>query len=421
MTSMFALVNKNGEIVGFSDRRLESKDNKTIELDVCDNDLINKKVGGMKAENMKVAFICNWKMQCGISTYSKFVVDALKSKVKEIKIFSEINGQPEEDNVTQCWQKGESMQETAKQLAAWKPDFVVIQHEFGIFPKATHFLKLMQYLNKTPYMVVLHSVYANHLDKTICTSAIKNIVVHSNEAKQVLVDLGHNSNIQVVPHGCNPLQDCSELWNIFQTDYAIVQFGFGFFYKGVDRAIDAVHILKNQSEKYKNIFYCYLCSESDNNQSIHNEYQTFLENKINSLGLDDNVAIIKKFNSEQIISNYLRTAKVAVFPYLTDPGNTVYAASGAIRIAMANNIPTIASESHLFDDLQNIIPRPNSAQTLADELHKIFSNYKHRAGILEASRNYIKNNQWDSVADRYLEVITEIRKNEGYLECQEIG
>lgn len=420
----FISINEKNIIDGVFDRKIISK-NKLIEIKtkIKDDKLIGKKISIMESKRMKIAVICNWRTPCGISTYTKYLIDSLRQKVSEIKIFSEIEAKADtshdiEENVVRCWERGHSMSSTIKQIQDWKPTFVLIQHEFGIFPKATHFLKMIQGLENIPHAIVLHSVYGNHLDKTICTSAVKNIIVHSKNAKTALEELGHTTNFtQVIPHGTVVYEDPKELWNIFQTPFAIVQFGFGFFYKGVDRAIEAIgHLKASNPTKYKDIFYCYLCSESANAVGTHAEYQEYLEKLIDKLDLHDNVAIIRKYHSEEIINNYLRTAKLALFPYVTDPKNIVFGASGAIRIAMANNIPVIASESHMFDDLENVVPRPNSSLELAQEIDRIFSDENYKKKIIEKNELYIRENSWDLTADKYIDAIKNILKNENCIE-----
>jgi glycosyltransferase involved in cell wall biosynthesis len=256
------------------------------------------------------------------------------------------------------------------------------------------------------------------MDKTIFTSVAKNIIVHSNSGKDALENLGHTNNlIRVIPHGCVEFNDVKELWNTFQTPYAIVQFGFGFFYKGVDRAIEAVGILKNKfPEKYKDIFYCYLCSESANAVGTHAEYQNYLESIIEKFNLYDNIAIIRKYNSDEIINNYLRTAKLALFPYVTNPNNIVYGASGAVRVAMANQIPVITSESNMFDDLNNVVPRPNNAEELSKEIDKIFSDHNYKNNLISLNNKYIQENIWEKTADRYLDFIKDVLKKENFIE-----
>lgn len=402
---MFVYYNKFNVIKVTSEKSIRVKD--YTEKEVKSDYTIGSKISPERIkeiQELKIAFICNWDQPCGISTYSKYLVNAIQPKVKEIKIFSE----------KEYWKRGESMVGCLQAVQKYNPDLILIQHEFGLFPNASHFLTMLQMLEHTPYAITLHSVY-EHLDKTICTSAIKNIIVHTDEAKNVLRNLGNDSNITVIPHGCMTVDDTSELWNIFKTPYAIIQFGFGFFYKGVDVAIESINKLKQSDvEKYKDIFYCYLCSENPNNKNIHEEYYNYLLDKINNLNLQDNVAIIRKYQTDKSLSNYLRTAKIAIFPYLTDPNNTVYGSSGAIRVAMAHGIPVIASKSHLFDDLQDVIPRCNSVLGFATQIDRIFSNYEYKQQIITKQFEFIKKNNWDMVADRYLglypELVGDIKK-----------
>jgi glycosyltransferase involved in cell wall biosynthesis len=416
----YLLLNNKNVVTGVADRPLTVGNQKviSIESDLSPDELLGRQMINKSPEGMKVAVICNWRDTCGISTYSKYLVDALRPKVGEIRIFSEFGPEVDTDrteNVIRCWKRGESMSLAIKLIQDYKPDFVLVQHEYGIFPKATYFLQLIQALDAYPYALVLHSVY-KHLDKTICTSAIRNIIVHSEAAKAVLIETGHAaSNISVIPHGCVVFNDVKELWNIFQTPYCIVQFGFGFFYKGVDRAIEAVAHLKRTDKKFQDIFYCYLCSETNKCNSIHNSYLDYLMKKVEDLGVQDNVAIVRKFHTDEVINNYLRTAKLALFPYITDPDNTVYGASGAARVAMANKIPTIASESHLFDDLEGVLPRPKDYLELAKAIDEVFSNGQHKAKMLASAERYVAENNWSITADRYVEAIKKITSQNCYL------
>jgi len=370
-------------------------------------------------KDLRVAAICNWGDACGIATYSSFLLEEIKKKVSDLHIFSEEVAEcKDEPNVTRCWNRGQPLGKLIEKLKDYNPDFVIVQHEFGIFPKAGYFLQLLQELDNYPNVLTLHSVY-EHLDKTVCTSAIKNIVVHTEEGKDILKKVGNNNNIFVIPHGCVviPEEERTELWNIFQTPYAIVQFGFGFHYKGVDTAIEAVSILKKtQPEKYKDIFYCYLCSENVHANSVHTSYINYLNSRIKEYGISDNVAIIRKFQTEKTISNYLRTAKLALFPYKSDPSNVVYGASGATRIAMSNGIPIITGSNHQFDDLKDVLPRAGSPEEMAKEIDKIFSDENHRKQVVKKSLEYVKNNCWNKIADMYLNLYEQVLPNHIYLE-----
>lgn len=373
---------------------------------------VGKKIAlGTRNGLLRVALICNWGDKCGIATYTNHLVCPLRKRVN-LRIFAEEiitpnPAQDETDGVVRCWKRGTSMAACIQKVLEWQPDIVFIQHEFGIFPKATHFLKMLELLENVPYVMTMHSVY-EHLDKTICTAYIKNMIVHSEDAKQSLYRNGHLNNVNVILHGCVQYPDISELWNIFQNDYAIIQFGFGFNYKGVDVAIDAIHHLKQSSEKFKDIFYCYMCTESPHTRAIQQDYYNYLSEKVNSLGLQENVVIVRGFLSEKHISNFLRTAKLAIFPYKNDLTNVVYGASGAIRNAMANGIPIIASDCHLFDDVDGIVPRITSHIDLAEEIDHVFSSQEYRKSLVDRNLAFVRDHNWEATADQHLDVFRKI-------------
>ena len=405
---MIYVSTKNYIIEMVSDHKIDTENSVVCRPGTVQESLLGEKTNSVKGK-LRVAVVCNWRQACGISTYSKFLVDSFRPHVKELKIFSEYEGVTDYDlleNVDRCWRRGESLEWLGISLKNWKPDVVLIQHEFGVFPSASHWLCLLHQLENIPYVVTLHSVY-EHLDKTLHTLPIKNIVVHSDSAKDNLRRLEHDQPISVIPHGCVVMDDVVELWNTFRTPYTVLQFGFGFSYKGVDRAIEAVSYLRRNDPKFKDIFYCYLCSQSDNAKHTHRSYVDYLNEKIKELDVSSNVAIIQKYNSDKAINYYLRTAKLAIFPYMSDPNNVVYGASGAIRIAMANKVPVIASSSHMFDDIDGVVPRPGSAIELAKEIDEVFSNGKHRQGVLERSSHYIEANEWSKIAQKYVEVLME--------------
>lgn len=375
--------------------------------------LENSKTINSSPKKLKVAFVCGWNQPCGISTYSKYLVDALAPKIDEIKIFSEVSpncSKEDKYDVVSCWKRGQSLTQLSREVTQWGPSILIIGHEWGIFPVANLFLPFIEQLKnaKIPLITTLHSVY-EHLDKSVCTSALTNIVVHSQAGKDCLVKLGHkNKNITVIPHGCLNYGRVDRLWNFFGVP-TICQFGFSFKYKGVDVALKAIAKLK-EKEKLKDIFYVYLCSENPNSLNIHNQYYKEIQKIVDELSLRDNVTLQRGFFTDQEINNYLQTAKIAIFPYLTDSHNVVYGASGAARIAMANGAPVIASDSHMFDDLQGVISRPQAGNVdaLAEEIEKVLLDEKYKQELLDRQYRYISENTWEITADRYKSFMQEV-------------
>lgn len=408
---MYVSINQQGVIQALSkEKAIRVSGNQTFEINGLDDKLsVGKRVISSAIKplsEMKVAGICNWGDQCGIATYTEQLVPELRKHVKEVKIFAEDIPGTEQD-VLRCWKRGQSCIDMAKQVLDYEPDVIFIQHEFGIFPKATHFLKLLEMFDGVPYIVTLHSVY-EHLDKTICTSYIRNIITHSQNGKDCLARMGHRNNVFVLPHGCNVYPNTDQLWNIFQNERTIIQFGFGFDYKGLDQAIEAVSILKKRSDEFKDIFYCFLCSESKHTRSIQTRYYNTIRALVEEKGLEDNVVVLRGYLSDEHMQNFLRTAKLAVFPYKNDPKNTVYGASGAVRKAMSNGIPVIASGCHLFDDLEGVLPRPETAEELADEIAKVFTSQNHRSELIKKAKTFVTENSWECVGRKYAEILGEL-------------
>jgi glycosyltransferase involved in cell wall biosynthesis len=362
---------------------------------------------------IKIGYICNWNQQCGISTYSKFIFDELKSLVDEYKIFSELPFDQEEDtkeNIVYCWRRGEHLKKLLNEIKEYNPNFILIQHEWGIFPKAGFFMSFITELKRLhiPVIVALHSVY-DHLDKIIPLSVLDNVIVHSSNAKGLLERLKFKGNVFVIPHGCPEVKKYEEVWNIFQTPYLIFGFGFGFKYKGVDIAIDAIKYLKETDEKFKDILYVYVCSESDTNKGIHEYYYNTLSEKVEKEGLEDNVLLIRGFLEDEMLDIYLKTVKMVIFPYVSDPTNSVFGSSGAIKIAMSYNMPVIASKSHLFDDIEGYAIRIGDYKELATEIDKLFSSEDYRKQFIDKAHDYIEENTWKKSAERYFNVIKEVR------------
>src|SRR4051812_37417545 len=94
---MFVAINKKNVITAISERcfSISGHTTRVHETNLPKSEwhtLIGSKLNAGERKplkELKVAFICNWNDCCGISTYTKFLVDAMRPKVKEIFIFSE--------------------------------------------------------------------------------------------------------------------------------------------------------------------------------------------------------------------------------------------------------------------------------------------------------------------------------------------
>lgn len=409
------IYHKEGRIRIVSDRRLEVSDLEEVllwsfkgsaaelmrDFQVREGKVVSKRKS-ISGERLKIAMVGVWDIPCGIATYTSFLVEELKKTPHDVRVFAEHNGTETDDpNVVYCWKRGESLRKLTKEIKAYDPDVIFIQHEYGIFPDARKWTKFISSIHDYNYHVVLHSVY-KHQDKTVCEAICKSIIVHTEVAQDVLREKGIQSNIHVIPHGCIEAKHTSRLWNIYRSKQTIVQFGFGFEYKGWDVALEAVRIIK---ETYPEVFYLMLFSESSFSQDHHEGQYEKLNHLIVEKGLEDNVAIVRGFQTDESLASFLRTARVAVFPYTTNPEHVVYGSSGAVRIAMSHGTPSVVGKVPLFFDLEGVLPRAGNAEELAEEIMKLFRDPKTYNQLVQKSIEFTRTHSWRKTAQRYLKMV----------------
>lgn len=373
------------------------------------NGKLVSKLAKKSRQNLKVALVGNWKMRCGIATYSENLWGEIVKHVGDFKLFiekntiltgpiNEIGGiSYPEDKVTACWKRGEPLSELIKQIKEYSPDIIWIQHEFGLWPNAMYWLSMMTQLSQYRIIVTMHSVF-HHRDKTIVEAAMPEIVVHLPGAKDVLKNEKQvPGNVYVIPHGCYPCTNPEKLWNFYKSNRTFLQFGFGFRYKGWENSLYAVSILK---KKYSDVFFTGLFSESPFNKTEHELYFNELMNLSAKLNIEDNIAILRGYQSDETLNCFLRTNQATVFPYISHPEHEVFGASGAARIAMSKGLPVVTSSVNHFSDLNTL--KADSPEEIAAMLEKLFEDSKFKSTQIANQIDFLNQNTWEKITSQYL-------------------
>jgi glycosyltransferase involved in cell wall biosynthesis len=360
------------------------------------------------AAKIKLALVGNWKMRCGIATYSEHLWPEVTKHIGDYKLFIEKNDLNtsniyelgdqilSEDQVLPCWKRGESLYSLVKELKEYDPDIIWIQHEFGLWPNASYWLAMMNQLSDYRVIVTMHSVF-HHRDKTIVEAAMPEIVVHLEGAKTVLSqEKGLSNKVYVIPHGCD-IYDNKKLWNFYKSENTFLQFGFGFRYKGWEESIKATAILK---QKYPDVFFTGLFSESPYAKIEHQMYYNELMKLVEDLELQENVSILRGYQSDATLDSFLRTNQATVFPYVSHPEHEVFGASGAARMAMAKGLPVITSSVNHFSDLPTI--KANSPEEIAQALERLFIEPAFKNKQIRTQINYLNENTWENIGLRYV-------------------
>ncbi len=417
---------KKNSIHMVSDHHFASQKLQIVELpvelhDVSPTDLItdyrfkngkfSSKSQKKPARDLKVALVGNWKMRCGISTYAENLWPEVAKHVGSFKLFVEHNDLETEnltvfgdtvlqdDQVVSCWKRGDSLVELIQELKEYDPDIIWIQHEFGLWPNACYWLSFLNQLSDYRIIVTMHSVF-HHQDKTICEAAMPEIVVHLEGARDVLKNEKQiPGKVYVVPHGCAPHDGKPRLWNYYKSEQTFMQFGFGFRYKGWELSIEAVSILK---KKYPNVFFTGLFSESPFNKVDHQMYYNDLMELVETLGVQENVAIIRGYQSDATLDSYLRTNQATVFPYISHPAHEVFGVSGAARLAMSKGLPVVTTTVNHFSDLPTL--KGATPAELAEALDLMFSSPEAKKEQIAKQFSYLNDNTWEHVALKYIAI-----------------
>jgi glycosyltransferase involved in cell wall biosynthesis len=418
---------KNDKICIISDSLFdESEEYKVIEIpsdfdNIDSKDLILNasvkdgkiacKLGKKLAKDMKVAVISNWKMRCGISTYCENIAPELKKYVRNLKLFIEENEFPTgdiykigndvltKDQVSVCWSRGGSIKKLVDEINNYDPDIILINHEWGLFQNARVWLSLMTQLNQYRVVVIAHSIFPDHIDKVICEAAMPEIITHLEGGKLALEAKGVSNKIYVLPHGCYSMGDGKKLWNLYNSTHTFIAMGFGFKYKNFEDSLKATYLLKF---KFPDVYFTAIFSESPYNKDGHQQYYNELMVLIKQLGLEENVGIIRGFQSDEILNAYLRINTACVLPYRSDMDNKVYGSSGQARVAFSMNIPVISSSIPHFSDLPTI--KANTPEEISIELEKLFDNPAAIKKQLEIQKMFVINNSWENVAKKFIEI-----------------
>jgi len=351
-------------------------------------------------DQMRAAFVGVYDIPCGIATYSKWLWNEMLPSFEEAHIFAENGPGEPRQGVTRCWERGKPLDDLVAAIRAYNPDVVYIQHEYGIFPNARYWLAFLSALHSYKVIVTLHSVYLHH-DKIVCEAAIPEIVVHTNAAAKCLIEKGISGKIHVINHGALPIEDHKPLWNIYGSSRTIIQFGFGFRYKGWESSLHAVAKLK---EEFADVFFTGLFSENPFSKKMHELYFQELMGLVKELGIEGQVSIIRGYQSDLSLAAYLKTNRVAIFPYVPNGEHTVYGCSGAARLAMHYALPVVVSGVPLFDDLSEVCPRASDVESLCAEIRLLFHKEKAQAQIKKQNL-FLETNSWKVASEKYLAIL----------------
>ncbi len=363
-------------------------------------------------KKIKLAWVSSWNTKCGIATYSKFLLDELSESDFDVTILSsydENSVSADKANVVRCWKnKNDTIDLLKENIIQSDYDVLVIQFNYAFYslPDLGDLIELAKVRNIV-IVVMLH--ITQDLPPPFGPSSLKSIRKQLSKADRLLVhdisdlnrlkNMGMGHNTTLFPHGIHTMRgsagtDVRGTYNISTKALVIGTFGFLLPHKGVKELIEAFSILKKQRSDAVLLLVNALYPEPSSSKVLRKECLDLIE----EFGLRESVIMETDYLSDEESTALLGTADIAVFPYQ----ETEESASGAVRYALALNIPVLVTPLKIFSDVSDIVYElpGSSATSIARGIDKFFAEELKVDSKREGRTAWIKNHDWPLLATR---------------------
>lgn len=369
-----------------------------------------------KSSPKTIVMISDYGINCGIATYTKALCEAMIATGVNLTILAEDAEvtQKDEPHVIRCWHRTENNYSRLLQIVEKiHPDCIYIQHEYGLFPKLDLWNTLLSQLSRWRVVVTLHTVLEHnipnetikldYLCRSLAEASCPEVVVHNPRAPKTLRSRGFSGRIHLIPHGCQtqklPKLPCTK-YNMF-SEYSIFQFGFGGRHKGWEFAIETVEKLVS---KYPDIIYTGIFNSSPQTD-LNKVYFRDLLSLVRQKKLERNVALLYGYQSEEMLKIFIRSSRIALYPYQKPHENWAsWGSSGAIHLPLSMGLPTIITDFPMFFEFQNRLPVVKTPEEAAQQIDQIFSDKEYEKKLSDLSFEIVNERNWDKVALLYLNV-----------------
>lgn len=367
---------------------------------------------------LNVAFLSTYPpRECGIATFTQDLVRELKKKGKlNTSVIAISDGKYTYDD--EVWfdfpqQNFTSYLKTAERINHSDIDFLVVEHEYGIYGGdwGDYLLELVKRVRK-PIVTTLHTVLPTPSEKQLavlrelCCRSKKIVTMASNSCRILQEVYGvDSSKIEMIPHGVPsfdlPPREALKKERNLENRTVISTFGLISPGKGLEYGIDAVHQV---AKKHPDVLYFILGQTHPVVRRQYGEaYRESLEKKVRELGLENNVQFVNKYLTKEEIVRGLQLSDLYMTPYLSRDqavsGTLAYAA-GYGRVIVST--PYLYAQEMLADG-RGLLAEFKDAQSLGEAIRFLIEHPEKRKEMEEKTLRFGKTMRWDAVADRYVQ------------------
>jgi len=376
---------------------------------------------------MKIAYISTYPpRECGLATFNQNLVNALsineryESAQSFVVAMNESDDPdehqyPEEVKFVIRQQNQQDYIDAARFINNSNVDACIIEHEFGIYGgnSGVFLLSLINNLTK-PFLTILHTVLKepSFMQQTIIrelASKSAKIVVMSKKAVMFLTSIYQISpkKIQRIEHGVPDLEPLKNnpliQSDLFKNRKVLFTFGLISRNKGLETVIKALPAI---AAKHPDVLYVIL-GNTHPGVVKHNgeEYRDSLKVLAKELGVEQNIAFVNKFVSEEELHQYLTACQIYITPYLNEAQITSGTLSYAIGAGAAVvSTPYWHAEELLNEDRGRLFDFKDD-KNLALIVNELLGNSEKHAQLKQKAYNYGLKLRWPAIGNVYLEVL----------------
>jgi len=333
--------------------------------------------------------------QCGIATYSQDLIKALNDhyvdsfSIRICALETDKEQHSYNDPAVKCILNTSQPDSYVALAKAINEDenikIVLVQHEFGLFHETVKdFNNFIDEVQK-PLTVVFHTVLPNPNEEFKANvqhilNRVDSLIVMTNNAADILVRdyIIDREKIAVIPHGTHLVAhtDKNELKRKYGFEGRKVLSTFGLLSSGksIETTLDALPDVVNKAPET-----LFLIIGKTHPTVALNEGEVYRESliqKIQELGIEDNVKFINKYVDLPELLEYLQLTDIYVFSS-KDPNQAV---SGTFAYALSCGCPIIST------------PIPHAKEVLAGETGMTF-DFGNSAQLAEAINTLLFNVQ----------------------------
>lgn len=359
---------------------------------------------------MRIALVTSYPpIECGIATYSSFLVNAMKSTSNELHVISQYGAKGDEVYPAYGSKQGAIAKKIFDMTMQFTPDVVHIQHEYGLFGEMDGIAVLeLIYRFKSMTMVVVATLHTVHPEpeyrkkiilSTMCRE-LDAIIVHEKVHVNILQTVygADPAKIILVPHGAREMEPVKDAKAKLNLDGRKVVLLVGYFRpsKCFDRMVDIFPEVVERCPEAT------LVISGKMRMVDFSHYRNDLFAKIDNSPVRDKIEVFRGQFPQDTFDTIVSASDIVAFPYKAG------AQSGIMAHAFTFGKPVVCSDLPAFKSIINESKAGFTATGDDEYVDRIVSLLQDDELYRECSENALRHVRekisWSIIAERTLDV-----------------